>query len=1135
MALEIIDTRMRLLVGKGSNAVELIPDKNVTDGQWHSVIITYNPLIVEISVDDVLNSASFANGSSNYLELSDEFFIGGLDSDANRKRAANKGFHAKDASFKGCLRNVYINSVVVGFPQMKVTYGTVVGCVWKYPCLEASPCVLSATCHQQGIDDFVCSCDQNFCIRSDYHESYKLFTSFSPYPSEQIPLLEVNPMQVLEGSNIFLSSDYVKVVFDFSRLKLHESNILFNITQQPKYGKLSILGDNQNETHSRIFSLTDLQTDKVKYTHDGSEHLTDHMGLEMQFGMKDTIGIILEKRRFILHVNVTQVNDPPVLALSKNKVLRLVQGIPKILGPDLLSAIDPDSTNSSLIFTILMKQGTEGENGVLEVGGKTAETFSQDDINQKLVSYRIDGNYQEDTSFDIALHVSDGMETSAPEFLHVSVQPLQLRMLNNTGLVMIHKSPSIITPWNLSFSTNSDDDNLDILFDIVRQPHHGTIQKLRSVDSSWISVDSFSSNQLQSGQIRYLHTSSEFPQFDEFKFTATLGSVRSSVYDFRIAFTKLKIGIQRRQNKIINGIKDSVIENEFLYHQTTPILSLGRMIIYTLLTVPRFGILYVAGYDGSAKAGDSFTQHDIDERRIRYKTFRTSYSTFVDDFEFIVTVPECEDVTGSTKIIFNPDEQLANKLSYQRKEKLEVNEGERHPISRIHFDVLLNKFNYLTLNVTHPPAHGNLCIVRNDYRQTIETFQLENLYLGDVNYCHDDSESKEDSMKILILSDTKTDFQYISEIAIDISLVNDNPPARKTDNKFSIVRGDSKLVTSMDLQYVDPDIDSKTSEIVYRNIQSSNGDLMISGITALSFSQDDLDNQRVYFSHLGDDCGKINFIVTDGMFEVPGILEIEASDPFLRIREANATIVQEGRIVPITISDLSIETNLNVKSELIEYTILTDPQHGVLKHYRKRLNLTYSGKSNNTVSLKNFTHAEIERERVAYMNTEVASMDRFTYRVTAKGVWAEGEILVRIYPSAYWEPLDIRKNQTLYVEESTSVTISRDVLEIGHVNISPGDITYLVSTSPQHGYLEIQSITSDDEYNSKVFDQSTINSEKMFYIQAGVNQSSDYFTFDVTNGIYWLRDLVLKIVIIPENLYIKTQNLHVEEGLLFIV
>ena len=83
---------------------------------------------------------------------------------------------------------------------------------------------------------------------------------------------------------------------------------------------------------------------------------------------------------------------------------------------------------------------------------------------------------------------------------------------------------------------------------------------------------------------------------------------------------------------------------------------------------------------------------------------------------------------------------------------------------------------------------------------------------------------------------------------------------------------------------------------------------------------------------------------------------------------------------------------------------------------------------------------------------------------------------------------------------------------------------FYILASPQHGYLEIQSITSDDEYNSKVFDQSTINSEKMFYIQAGVNQSSDFFMFDVTNGIYWLKDLVLKIVIIPENLVSKQIN-----------
>lgn len=404
-----------------------------------------------------------------------------------------------------------------------------------------------------------------------------------------------------------------------------------------------------------------------------------------------------------------------------------------------------------------------------------------------------------------------------------------------------------------------------------------------------------------------------------------------------------------------------------------------------------------------------------------------------------MTVPECEDVVGSIKIIYNPDEHLTRTLSYQRKEKLLVNEGERTSISRIHFDVLLNKFNFLTFNLTHAPSHGDLCIFHADYRERVETFQLENLYLGDIFYCHDDSESNEDSMKILILSDSHTDFQYVNEIAIDIYLQNDNPPTRQIDRKFPIVRGDSKLITSSDLKYYDPDIDSRTVDIVYKNIQSSNGEIMIGGITALSFNQDDLDQMRVYFNHSGDDYGRVHFIVTDGMFEVAGILEIEASDPFLKILETNASVVQEGKLVSITLDELNIETNLNVKPDQIEYKIIEDPLHGVLKHFRRKPNLSSVGRINNATSIKNFTQEEIEKERIAYLNTEVASMDHFKYRVTAKGVWTEGEVKIRIYPTAYWEPLTIKKNQTLFVEESTSVTISRDVLEIGHPNISPGE------------------------------------------------------------------------------------------------
>lgn len=50
MALEILDSKLRLLVGKGSNAVELVPDRNVSDGKWHNVSINYNPSSVEVNI-----------------------------------------------------------------------------------------------------------------------------------------------------------------------------------------------------------------------------------------------------------------------------------------------------------------------------------------------------------------------------------------------------------------------------------------------------------------------------------------------------------------------------------------------------------------------------------------------------------------------------------------------------------------------------------------------------------------------------------------------------------------------------------------------------------------------------------------------------------------------------------------------------------------------------------------------------------------------------------------------------------------------------------------------------------------------------------------------------------------------------
>lgn len=445
-----------------------------------------------------------------------------------------------------------------------------------------------------------------------------------------------------------------------------------------------------------------------------------------------------------------------------------------------------------------------------------------------------------------------------------------------------------------------------------------------------------------------------------------------------MTFTKLRIGIHIENSLQINGTRETIILPTNLFHQTTPLPTFSRNIIYTVITPPKYGIIYVDGHPEFAKEMDSFTQQDIDKNIIRYRTHHTCYSSFVDVFEFIVSVPECDDVRGNIKMVYNPPEQLLQMLSYQTRETIQVNEGNRALLSRKSFEVLFNKFNYLTFNVSTKPTNGNICKTdeRTGHHTAITSFTLESLYLADVYYCHDDSESTSDSLDILVLSDEKTDFQFVCEIFVNISLVNDNAPYRVGENVFSVVRYENKIISEYDLKYLDPDVNTNATDIVYTKLVTTNGGFYNSGVCVDNFTQDDIYHGRIMLKHTDDDNGTASFFVSDGQFEVAGILSIYASDPFIKIADNNASIVQEGKFIMIMTTDLSIRTNLNSNPDEIQYKVLSEPSYGVLKILRRKFNGTSLPRTSNITSIKNFTQQDIERERLIYWNTDVASMDK---------------------------------------------------------------------------------------------------------------------------------------------------------------
>lgn len=416
----------------------------------------------------MVHSATFASKSSKSLDIGEEYYIGGLGGQRRRK-ALQKGLKAAERSFQGCIQNLLVDKHNVGFPHMKVTRNVRVGCVWRYPCLEQMPCLLSGVCQQYDHDAFICYCDQAYCIKADFTDPYKIFTRSDL--SRQIELLSINPLQLLEGDSVFLTTAAIDVTIDYNQVGIMEAGIIFNIVSPPKHGKIIIHTDGaiNGTSASRYFSLIDLSTDKVKYVHNGDEQTNDHMTIDLQFvsTSRDSIPSIFQgKHRFVLHANITPVNDAPVLRINSNKILRLTQGIPKLIGTDLLNADDPDSPPSSLMYTILppKDEKSPANHGILEVSGKKSNTFTQEDVNQGLVTYLINSQSSGNPLFDLTLQVSDGMETSEKVNLPVSILPLQLRMINNTGLVLVHKSAALITPWNLSFISNSDDDNIDVKY-----------------------------------------------------------------------------------------------------------------------------------------------------------------------------------------------------------------------------------------------------------------------------------------------------------------------------------------------------------------------------------------------------------------------------------------------------------------------------------------------------------------------------------------------------------------------------------------------------------------------------------------------------------------------------------------------
>ncbi|KAK8757868.1 hypothetical protein V5799_004502 [Amblyomma americanum] len=1188
VALEVIDGHPVASLNQGNGVVTLRSEASVNDGRWHRLGLQFGSSHVELSVDGNVESLRTGLGRNQFFDLSGPLYLGGLDVSAQSRAVLQHGLQS-ETSLRGCLRHTHVNDAPVGLPDAVVTRGLKPDCVWEFPCLQ-DPCQPGARCVQEGTDGFKCLCpaasatadgggggERVDCVRTNFTGPYKV------YAASLDQLLALSPLRVAEGGSDLVTTEHIRLLVDYRDLGVSDTGVLFHVMDAPKHGALEIEVWHRG-TPDNVFTLADLSTHKVRYTHDGTENHRDSAVFELEFKSRtfDLPATLKERKRFVLHVLVSPVNDAPRVKVSPGKQLRLAKGTRKVLSPDLLHADDEDTQPSQLIYTVL-SLGDRDKDGFMEHAerpGEPLRTFtqegsewaarasarsSQEDIDRRLVSFVHRGREAES---HVALGVSDGGGPSGSDtqtvVLRVVTFELTLALVNNTGLMVARGGWAAISAANLSAATNAPDQNLEIRYEVTRPPRRGTLERLKST-GRWSPVGHFSQRHILRGKVRYVDKSKEdhakpdpgkgatgspddpaaTAASDSFQFWISCASARAGPYEFRLSFESVQA--VHNEQLTLEGVLEGVVSAAHLTYASWPKPSAADAVVYTLEQPPQAGSLLLAtlphgaGAPVSLTAGSRFTQlqsghkltrtissdeahsltrpllrtvlSQIDQGLLRYQLKRRALTRVSDVFRFRVSTDGGAQARDQEfRVCHMPKDAVLVS------EELTVPEGGQTALGGLR---PLLQGRRARFNVTRAPSHGELRLLdaagERVEQRAVRNFTSEQMEAGRLVYRHDDSENSRDEFDFVAYEQGER--LLYGTFRISVTMRNDNPPVRVVDRVFQVVADSERPLTSQDLRY--EDADSPPSQIQYTRRDIPNGALFHADNMAVQvyrFTQADLDSGKIIFRHSGAPSARAVLWVTDGQYYASGVLEIRASKPFVRVAVNTGLVVRRGDAAPLSSANLSAETNLRAGAGAITYKVTSHPRRGLLM---------VGG-----AEARQFSQADLDAQAVEYESVDggqdsaptAAYQDAFGFvAFLGDTTSAPGVFRITVYPDSFWEPIEVLRNSTLFVDHGDVAVLNASTLLVRHQALDPANITFTIVQPPLSGRLLL------GDYATSTFTQADVNAGSLRYQHVG-NGTEDVVGLEVSNGISSRDRLDLAVRVVPQVILLETGNVSVQEG-----
>ncbi|XP_041047517.1 chondroitin sulfate proteoglycan 4 [Carcharodon carcharias] len=1116
VAMEVAEGLIRVVIGKSGKKTHLSSLSHVNDNNWHDIKLRFTPKHLYLTVDEetVKVTLSFRGKS---IKLRGPLFIGGID-DSTRVEILKIGLlsfagsKARGGSFRGCLKDVKANSEKKSLKNVLVTKDISAGC--------------AATNKSSTI------------VKTTTAEMLVVPTASTPQATvkpiakaQRTKFLTLNNLVVAEGGQTTLESKHIKLNLDFKKLGVRPSQIIFKITKQPNHGHLKLNIGPEREENS--FTTLDLWYGRILYVHDGSEYSHDQFSFSVHTSSKKAVPDYLKgDKQYLFNITVTPTNDAPELVLPDGNLFTLLENSKKCLASNVVKAIDIDTNSTGLQFSILGNLNADA--GFLESAmnpGTAVTTFSNTDLEEGNIYYV----HQGVRTSRIVLRVSDGDKVSNTVVLRIMAVPVDYKVVNNTGLVVEQSDVALITKYNLSVETNAANQEIEIRYNIAKAPKYGEIQRLHS-SGEWKKITSFSQRSVERGRIRYFGTFHELQPAnvtEMFMFKVNIGSMTSEELVFPITVKWVNFKLLKNNPLEIDKGKKQALTSENLHAVLEGARSSDSGLRYRLVTAPKKGQLLLNG--AILKQNSSFSQRDISAQKVEYELIGKPHEDIEDVFSFQLFSKHAVSLIHNFHAFIKADVNTINLTN----KGLTLIEGEGELITQAElYAETLNTKNFL-YTIMQSPRFGKLKRINRsdstDSNDNITTFTNEDIIGQRLMYMHDDSESTHDEFIFIAAAageateNSKTDPNSVAVVGtftFTIQLKNDEKPVRVVDQIFHVVRNSQRLLTSEDLRYHDPDSDFNDTQLLYTRRGIPNGDLVLVNDTSrklFQFSQEDLEQKRVLFVHHGADNGRFVLFVTDGKHYTSSLLEVSASDPYVRIANNTGLLVQKGQEKSLTTGNFSVHTNLFIADESeISYRVFLSPKHGALYL--------------NGIRTESFTQDDLKNGHIVYRHDNSHNLvDKFNFTIKVKHVLLDACVNVRIYLESHQRAPTIVHNSNLLVEEGKPVKISKKNLQVMHEDNLPSEIIYKVKIAPAHGYIrrfvEAEGFYVGTEHEPvQYFTQQDLNDGSIQYVQMRANQIRDSFTADISNGIVELSGILIQIDIIPKLIPVEVHKFTIKEG-----